>query len=136
MQSSFNKVHHRFVGSFAARARHLFPGLLLFTAPHVNENHQHAGFDQLRIDGERFIKGYFGSLEVFGAAQSLKHTVYIRSAQAVVSEREIGIQLDRALEVFDSSAAIFRRNSAEDKTGKQIPAARSEERRVGKECRA
>jgi len=54
MQGGLHEVHHRFVGRFATHARNSLARFLFLTAPAINKDHQHARFDNVRIDGQSF----------------------------------------------------------------------------------
>ena len=113
MQRGFNKVDHRFIRCFFARAGHFFARLLLFSAPHVNKDHQHARLDQLRINCQRLAKSHFRPFEVFSSTQALENPVDVRSAQTVMCQGKIRIELNGPLKVFDSGVAVFRARSCE-----------------------
>ena len=123
MQRRFDKMDHRLVRRFPARARDFFARLLLFTAPQVNKNHQHARFDDLRIDRQRLGESHFSAFVVFRAAKAFENSIDVTGAEAVMRQRKVWIEFDRALKMFDGGVAIFLRDSAENETRKKIATA-------------
>src|SRR5207244_12535741 len=108
---------------FAAHARYFFARFLLLTAPEQDEHHQHARLDHTWIDRERLVEGGFGAFAVLGAAVTLENAIDVSGAQAVMGQREGGIELNRALKVFDGGVAVFRCNRAKDEARKTIATA-------------
>src|SRR5262249_31377649 len=57
------------------------------------------------------------------AAEALEHAIHVTSADSVVGQGEIRIELYGTLEVFDRSVTILARQRAEDEPRKQIASA-------------
>src|SRR5262249_30785692 len=87
------------------------------------EDHQHARFEDVWIDGQRFVESVLGLFVILRAAEALEDAVYVTSANAVVRQRKIRIEFDRAFEVLDRGVAILARERAKDEARKQVAAA-------------
>src|SRR6185503_8384635 len=107
MQQRLHEVDHRLVWRLASRAFDLIARLLFLTAPKVDKNHQHARFDDVRIDREGLGKRYFGALVIFGAAKTYEDAVDVTRAESIMCEGKIRIELDSTLEMRDRSVAIL-----------------------------
>ena len=92
------------------------------SAPQEDENHQHARFDNIRVDGQSPVKSTLGLFKILRAAKSFEDAIDVTSAETVIGEAEFRIQLDRARKVSDCRIAIFGRDGAKDKARKSIAA--------------
>src|SRR6185369_8523851 len=107
MQQRLDEMDHRLVWRLTPRAFDFRARLLLLTAPQVHKNHQHSRFADGRIDRERFRKRRFCALVIFRAAKTLEDAIDVTCAETIVREREVWIELDGALEMFDRRVAIL-----------------------------
>ncbi len=123
MQHCLDKVNHRLVWRFRARAFYLVACLLLLATPKVNKDHQHPRFEQLRIDGKRLSESDFSAFVILGSAETFEHAIHVSTHRGRLGQREVWIELDRTLKMFDSAVAIFSRKRAKDETCKQVAAA-------------
>src|SRR6185436_8050184 len=114
MQEGLHEVDHRLVRRLASCAFDFIARLLFLTTPEIHKHHQHARFEDVRIDRERFRERRFRALVIFRAAKSLEDAIDMTRAEPVVREREVWIELNRALEMLNRAIAIFLRQRAED----------------------
>src|ERR1041385_8440539 len=120
MQQGVYEVDHRLVRRLASRAFDFIARLLFLPAPQIHEYHQHARFENVRIDRERFRERLLSALVIFRPAKPFEDAIDVTRAEPVVREREVWIELNSALEMLDRAVAIFLRQRAEDETRKQI----------------
>src|SRR5437763_6148916 len=114
MKRCLDEIDNRFVRRISSRARNLKASLLLLSAPQVDEDHQHARFNQIRVKLQRPVESLFRTRKIFCAAETLEDAIDVTCAKAVVSERERRIKLNRFFDMSNRRVAIFRRDRAED----------------------
>src|SRR5262245_42650717 len=101
MQQRLDEMDHRLVWRLASGALDFFTRLLFLTTPKVHKHHQHARFEDVRIDRERFGEGRFGAFIIFRSAKTFEDAVDVTGAESIVGEREVWIELNGALEMLD-----------------------------------
>src|SRR5438128_5040838 len=122
MQRRLDEMHDGFVRRFASHARHFLAGFLFLSSPQADKHHQHARFDNVRVDGQGAVESAFGLFKVFEATESFEDAIDLTGAETVISKSEFRIQLNRAGKVFDGRVAILRRDGAKDEARKSIAA--------------
>ena len=106
MQKRLHELDHRLIRRFTSRTIHLFTRFLFVAAPEMNKHHQHARFDDIRIDRECFSGRLFCLFVVFRAAKTFEDAIDMRRTEPVMREGKIRIELNRALEMRNRLVAI------------------------------
>src|SRR6185436_9901157 len=109
-----------FVRRRASRQRHFLARFLLLASPEIDKNHQHARFNQPRINRQCLGKGNFSTLVILGATKTFENPIDVRSSKPIKREREVWIKVDGPLEVFNGRVAIFLSDGAKNKTRKEV----------------
>src|SRR6185369_4675905 len=120
VQGRLYKIDDRFTGSFPPHARNFFAGLLFLATPQQHEDHQHARFDNLGVDGQGAMESMFGLFVIFGTAESFENSINVTGAQAVKSQAKLRVQFDGPREVRNRRVAVFRRDRTKDEARKAI----------------
>src|ERR1043165_10030345 len=107
MQSGLDEIDDRLVRSFASHPRNFGARSLFLAAPEINEDPQHTRIRNERIKRECFFKSRVCALEIFRAAQPFENAIDVTRAESIMRERELGIELDCALEMSDGRVRIF-----------------------------
>ncbi len=94
--------------------------LLLLAARQIDEDHVEPRLQQLRVERERLLESLLGALVVFGAAEALDDAVGVGAAQSAVREREVGVEFDGALEVFDGLFRVLARERVVDEAPARV----------------
>src|ERR1044072_4044792 len=123
MQQRLHEINHRLTRRFTPRTSNLVTLFLFVTTPEVYKHHQHARFEDVRIDRERFGERLFRLFVIFRAAKTFEDAVHVTRTETIKRQRKVWIELDGALEMRNRLIAIVSRQSAKDETSKQIATA-------------